>query len=106
MSDTGTQQFDTAIAPISGVTVVTQGQLGPQIVGSGTLNFQGPGTLYLYFSPQQDGQSSVKYANNFGNPNIPLQPRVWTPIPNVQSLNISYQVNPGSDLKLAWALSN
>jgi hypothetical protein len=106
MSETGTQQFDAAIAPISGAAVVTQGQLGPQVVGSGTMNFQGPGTLYLYFSPQQDGQSSVQYANNYGNPDIPLQPRVWTTIPNVQSLNIQYQVNPGSDLKLAWAIGS
>jgi|GEM_PF-1756900 len=106
MSEAGTQQFDAAIAPISNATVVTQGQLGPQIVGSGTMNFQGPGTLYLYFSPQQVGQSSVRYANNYGNPNIPLQPGVWTTIPNVQSLNIAYQVNPGSDLKLAWAIGS
>ena len=104
MSETGTQQFDTAIAPISGVAVVQQGQLGPQIVGSGTMNFQGPGTLYLYFAPQTVGQSSVMYANNFGNPNIPLQPFVWTTIPNVQSLNINYKAGSGSDLKLAWAI--
>ena len=106
MSESTTQQFDTAIAPLIDVAIVTQGQLGPQITGGGLLNFAGPGTLYLYYSPQQPGQSSVFYANDFGNPNIPLQANTWTPIPNVQSLNIRYSVNPGSDLKLAWAVSN
>ncbi|HEX6913197.1 MAG TPA: hypothetical protein VF142_22490 [Longimicrobium sp.] len=106
MSDTTTQQFNAAIAPISAASIVTQGQLGPQIVGSGTMNFQGPGTLYLYYAPQQAGQSSVLYANNYGNPNTPLQPYTWTTIPNVQSLNLNYSVNPGSDLKLAWAIGS
>ena len=71
MSDVAAQQFDAAIAPLSNVAVTTQGQVGPQIVGSGTLNFAGPGTLNLYYAPQQPGQSSVLYANNFGRPNIP-----------------------------------
>jgi hypothetical protein len=106
MSEATAQQFDAAIAPLSDVNISTQGQLGPQITGGGTMNFQGPGTLWLYFSPQQDGQSSVYYANNYGNPNIPLQTRVWTQIPNVRSLNIRYSVNPGSDLKLAWVLGS
>lgn len=101
-----TQQFDAAIAPLSGVNVNTQGQLGPQIVGSGSMNFAGPGTLYLYFAPQQPGQSSVLYANNYGRPNIPLQPYTWTPVPNVESLNVSYSVNPGSDLKLVWVIGS
>jgi hypothetical protein len=102
MSESATQQFDASIAPISAATI--QGQLGPQIVGSGTLNFQGPGTLYLYYAPQQTGQSSVLYANDYGNPNIPLQPYTWTTIPNVNSLNVNYSANPGSDLKLAWSI--
>lgn len=106
MSESTTQQFDTAIAPLSDVAVIAQGQLGPQITGGGLLNFAGPGTLYLFYSPQQPGQSSVFYANNFGNPDIPLPAGRWTSIPNVQSLNIRYSVNPGSDLKLAWALGS
>jgi hypothetical protein len=104
MSEATTQQFDASIAPISNATI--QGQLGPQIVGSGTMNFQGPGTLYLYFAPQQQGQSNVLYANNYGQPNIPLQPYAWTTVPNVNSLNVAYSVNPGSDLKLVWAVSS
>ena len=103
MSEATTQQFDASIAPISNATI--QGQLGPQIVGSGTMNFQGPGTLYFYFAPQQQGQSSVLYANDYGRPNIPLQPYTWTTVPNVNSLNVAYSVNPGSDLKLVWAVS-
>lgn len=104
MSEATTQQFDASIAPISNATI--QGQLGPQIVGSGTMNFQGPGTLYLYFAPQQPGLSKVLYANNYGNPNIPLQPYTWTTVPNVNSLNVAYSVSPGSDLKLVWAVSS
>lgn len=100
MSDTATQQFDASIAPISNASI--QGQLGPQIVGSGTLNFQGPGTLYLYFAPLQVGQSDVLYANDGGRPSIPLPPYTWTPVANVNNLNASYAANPGSDLKLAW----
>ncbi len=106
MSDTSTQQFNAAISPLSQANVATQGQLGPQMVGSGTMNFQGPGTLYLYYAPQQVGQSAVSYANNYGNPNIPLQPYTWTTVPNVESLNVRYTVNPGSDLKLAWAIGS
>jgi hypothetical protein len=101
MSDTGTQQFNAAIAPMAGVSI--QGQLGPDIVGSGSMVFNGPGTVYFYFAPQTQGQSSVNYGNNGSYPGTPLPPYVWTPIPSVSNLNLSYSANPGSDLKLVWA---
>ena len=99
MAEATTQQFDTAIAPIANVTI--QGQLGPQVQGSGTQSFYTNGTvLWLYFA--QAGGSSVSYgvANQF--PGTPLQPYQWTQIPNNSNVNVAYQSPPGSDLKLMF----
>ena len=101
MSDVSTQKIDAAGMPMAGVMI--QGQLGPNIVGSGSMVFQGPGTLLFYFEPQTPGQSSVLYANNGGKPSTALPPYIWTPVPEVNNLNLDYSVSSGSDLKLAWA---
>jgi hypothetical protein len=101
MSEAGTQQFDASVAPMAGVAIY--GQLGPQIVGSGTMSFLGRGiaTLYLFFSPV--GNAKASYGNNSGFPSTPLQPNVWTPIANPNNVNIAYNVGSGGDLKLVFA---
>lgn len=98
MSDAATQHFD-AIVPMVGISI--QGQLGPDLVGSGSMVFRGPGTLWFFHT--MIGESSVLYGNDGSFPDTPLAPNSWTPIPNVSNLNLSYSVVRGSDLKLVWA---
>ncbi|HST61578.1 MAG TPA: hypothetical protein VLK84_22930 [Longimicrobium sp.] len=94
-----TEQFNASVAPIANVAV--QGQIGPNIQGSGTAQFNvGAPTFYLYFA--QAGNSSVSYGVNGGYPSTPLQPYVWTPINGASSVNVAYSPN-GGDLKLVWA---
>ena len=100
MSDAATQQFNAAVTPMAGVAI--QGQLGPDITGSGSLFFDGPGTMYFYFAPAVQGQAVATYGNNGTYPGTPFTPYSWTTIDNVSNLNIFFG-NQGSDLKLVWA---
>ena len=103
MSEATTAQFNAEIAPIANVN--TQGQIGPNIQGSGAATFflQGTSTFYLYFSPA--GIAKVAYGVDGAAPSIMLQPNVWTTIPALTSVNVAYAVGTqsGSDLKLVWA---
>ncbi len=95
-----TEQFDASVAPIASMAI--QGQLGPNIVGSGMATFTSSGgTFYLYFA--QAGASQVNYGVNGEFPSTPLPPYVWTPIEGASSVNIRYATSVGSDLKLVWA---
>jgi hypothetical protein len=100
MSEATAAQFDASVAPLAALTI--QGQLGPNIQGSGTVLYETNGsTLYLYFA--QAGSSTVSYGVNGAYPGTPLQPYVWTPIQGASSVNVAYSASPGSDLKLVWA---
>jgi hypothetical protein len=95
-----TEQVDASVAPIANVT--TQGQLGPNIVGSGTATFtSNGGTFYLFFAPS--GASQVNYGVNGEFPSTPLPALVWTPIEGASSVNIRYAAAVGADMKLLWA---
>ncbi|HYH82860.1 MAG TPA: hypothetical protein VEX86_23910 [Longimicrobium sp.] len=94
-----TEQFNAAVAPIANVMV--QGQIGPNITGSGLAQFNPSSSIfYLYFA--QAGGSAVSYGVNGAFPGTPLQPFVWTPINNASSVTVSFSAN-GGDLKLMWA---
>ena len=95
-----TEQFDASATPIP--NVATKGQLGPNIVGSGTATFTtSGGTFYLFFAPS--GAAQVNYGVNGGFPSTPLRPDVWTPIEGASSVNIRYATPVGADMKLLWA---
>jgi hypothetical protein len=99
MAEATAQQFDASIAPIANVTIY--GQLGSQIQGSGTETFYTNGALlWLYFA--QAGTSTVSYGVDNQFPGTPLQPFVWTQIPNTSNVNIAYKSPPGSDLKVMF----
>lgn len=100
MSDTAATIQQAATAAPENATI--QGQLGPNITGSGSMTFPA-GMLYLFFSPGGVGEAQVLYGNNFQRPTVPLQPNVWTPIQVSQGLNLDFGVQNGGDLKLVFA---
>ena len=69
-----TAQFDATNAPVANVTV--QGQIGPNIQGSGMAQFVvSASTFYLFLA--QAGNATVGYGVNSQSPTTPLQPNDW-----------------------------
>lgn len=100
MSDAATAQFDANVAPSAGAGV--QGQIGPNVVGSGTATFNVTAPVFqLFFAPA--GASQAAYGVNGQAPTTPLKPGVWVPIQGATSVNVRYAAPANSDLKLVWA---
>ena len=80
-------------------------QVGPMISGTGSIAIYTQGRpVALFYSPQDESRARVLYNTNFSRPDKPLPVRQELPIRGATNVYIDYDVQPGGDIKVAWAL--